>query len=62
MKPVSVMAHRPAHIDASEWQARVSLAACYRLVASLGLDDMIYNHISMRVPGTTDQFLSLIHI
>jgi len=57
MKPVSVMAHRPAHIDASEWQARVSLAACYRLVASLGLDDMIYNHISMRVPGTTDQFL-----
>ncbi len=36
---------------------RVDLAACYRLVARLGLDDMIYNHISARVPGTRDQFL-----
>ncbi|GAB3117965.1 class II aldolase/adducin family protein [Bordetella tumbae] len=41
----------------AEWEARVSLAACYRLVAQLGLDDLIYNHISLRVPGTDDQFL-----
>lgn len=41
----------------AEWEARVSLAACYRLVAELGLDDLIYNHISLRVPGTDDQFL-----
>ncbi|NHN84950.1 class II aldolase/adducin family protein [Acetobacter musti] len=40
-----------------EWQARTDLAACYRLVASMGLDDLIYNHISMRVPGTDNQFL-----
>lgn len=40
-----------------EWQARKDLAACYRLVAGMGLDDLIYNHISMRVPGTDDQFL-----
>jgi ribulose-5-phosphate 4-epimerase/fuculose-1-phosphate aldolase len=45
------------HIDDSEWEARVALAACYRLIAQLGLDDMIYNHISMRVPGRPGEFL-----
>ena len=40
-----------------EWEARVKLAACYRMVAKLGMDDLIYNHISMRVPGHEDQFL-----
>lgn len=44
-------------ISDAEWQARVDLAACYRLVAQLGLDDMIYNHISMRVPGRDGEFL-----
>ena len=44
-------------MDTAEHEARVSLAACYRLVARLGLDDMIYNHISLRVPGREDQFL-----
>jgi ribulose-5-phosphate 4-epimerase/fuculose-1-phosphate aldolase len=43
--------------DPAEWDARVKLAACYRLVAKLGMDDLIYNHISMRVPGHQDQFL-----
>ena len=33
------------------------LAACYRMVARLGMDDLIYNHISARVPGHEDQFL-----
>ncbi len=42
---------------ATEAEARVALAACYRLIARLGLDDMIYNHVSLRVPGTADQFL-----
>src|SRR6218665_2054039 len=46
-----------SHIDDAEWQARVDLAACYRLVARLGLDDMVYNHISMRVPGRPGEFL-----
>lgn len=48
---------KPAHIDESEWKARVDLAACYRLIAQLGLDDMIYNHISLRVPGRPGEFL-----
>ena len=33
-----------------EWQARVDLAACYRLVDLYGMSDMMANHISMRVP------------
>ncbi len=48
---------RRSAVDPVEWQARVALAACYRLVAKLGLDDLIYNHISARVPGREDQFL-----
>jgi ribulose-5-phosphate 4-epimerase/fuculose-1-phosphate aldolase len=35
-----------------EAELRVQLAACYRLVAHFGLDDLIYNHISARIPGT----------
>jgi hypothetical protein len=37
--------------SAEEWQARVDLAACYRLVDLYGMSDMMANHISMRVPG-----------
>lgn len=44
-------------VGEAEWQARVDLAACYRLVADLGLTEMIANHISVRVPGHDDQFL-----
>jgi ribulose-5-phosphate 4-epimerase/fuculose-1-phosphate aldolase len=44
-------------VDPTEWDARFKLAACYRLVAKLGMDDLIYNHISLRVPGHQDQFL-----
>lgn len=36
---------------------RVQLAACYRLVAHFGMDDLIYNHISVRVPGAAEHFL-----
>lgn len=38
-------------VSAEEWQARVDLAALYRLVALYGWDDLIYTHISARVPG-----------
>jgi ribulose-5-phosphate 4-epimerase/fuculose-1-phosphate aldolase len=34
-----------------EWQARVDLAACYRLVGPYEVSDMMANHISSRVPG-----------
>jgi ribulose-5-phosphate 4-epimerase/fuculose-1-phosphate aldolase len=42
---------------ATEWQARVDLAACYRLVAIYGMSDMMANHISARVPGEDGAFL-----
>jgi ribulose-5-phosphate 4-epimerase/fuculose-1-phosphate aldolase len=43
--------------SASEWQARVDLAAAYRLCALYGWDDLLGTHLSTRVPGTHDQFL-----
>jgi ribulose-5-phosphate 4-epimerase/fuculose-1-phosphate aldolase len=41
----------------AEWQTRIDLAACYRLVALYGWDDLIFTHISARVPGSHDHFL-----
>lgn len=46
-----------ARWSSEEWQTRVDLAACYRLVAHFGMDDSIYTHISARVPGRHDHFL-----
>lgn len=46
-----------ARFGASEWQARVDLAAAYRLVALHGMDDSIFTHISARVPGEDGRFL-----
>ena len=42
---------------AAEWQARVDLAACYRLVAIYGMSDMMANHITARVPDEDGAFL-----
>jgi ribulose-5-phosphate 4-epimerase/fuculose-1-phosphate aldolase len=47
----------PAGMDPAEWAARVELAACYRLLAHLGWHELIYNHVTLRVPGTADSFL-----
>ena len=41
----------------AEWEARQQLAACYRIFAHLGWDELIYNHISLRVPGEDEAFL-----
>jgi ribulose-5-phosphate 4-epimerase/fuculose-1-phosphate aldolase len=41
----------------AEWEARVNLAACYRLVEIYGMADMMANHISVRVPDEEDAFL-----
>jgi len=41
----------------SEQQARIDLAACYRLIALYGMDDIVYTHISARVPGPEEHFL-----
>ena len=44
-------------VSAEEWAVRVDLAACYRLVARFGWEDLVFTHITARVPGTEDQFL-----
>lgn len=44
-------------VSSGEWDIRVELAACYRLMAHFGLTDLIYNHITARVPGDEHHFL-----
>jgi len=46
-----------SQVDEVEWQLRVELAACYRLVAHYGWDDLIFTHISARLPGPDHHFL-----
>src|SRR3546814_19928998 len=43
--------------DGAERQTRIDLAACYRLVARYGMADLIYNHITARVPGPEHHLL-----
>src|SRR5262245_4647511 len=47
----------PPGISAQEWRVRCDLAATYRLVAHFGMTDVIYTHISARLPGAGHQFL-----
>jgi ribulose-5-phosphate 4-epimerase/fuculose-1-phosphate aldolase len=44
-------------VSAGEWQTRVDLAACYRLVALYGWDDLVFTHITAKVPGADHEFL-----
>ena len=44
-------------VSAEEWQVRVDLAALYRLVARFGWDDLVFTHITARVPGDENHFL-----
>ena len=44
-------------VSEQEWQLRVDLAACYRLVALYGWTDLIFTHLSARIPGPEDHFL-----
>lgn len=46
-----------SRVSAEEWELRVNLAACYRLIAMYGWDDLIFTHISARVPGPEEHFL-----
>ncbi|HKT55067.1 MAG TPA: class II aldolase/adducin family protein [Caulobacteraceae bacterium] len=41
----------------AERQLRIDLAACYRLIAHLGLNELTYNHVSARIPGARDEIL-----
>jgi len=61
-KPAKLaMATSQGMMSDAEWQARIDLAAVYRLVAHYGWDDVIYNHASMRVPGEPRMFLMKRH-
>src|SRR3954452_6638295 len=44
-------------VSAEEWEIRVDLAAAYRMVAHYGWDDLIFTHLSARVPGPEHHFL-----
>jgi ribulose-5-phosphate 4-epimerase/fuculose-1-phosphate aldolase len=44
-------------VSPEEWRTRVDLAAAYRLVAEFKWDDLVFTHITARVPGSEDQFL-----
>src|SRR6201987_382947 len=44
-------------VSSEEWQARLELAACYRLVDKYGMTDLTYNHITARIPGSPDHLL-----
>lgn len=54
---VAGVASLKGKVSVEEWQARVDLAALYRLVALYGWDDLIYTHISARIPGPEHHFL-----
>ncbi|HWI14563.1 MAG TPA: class II aldolase/adducin family protein [Burkholderiales bacterium] len=60
---MSIIGGKAAHatvrerVSADEWAARVDLAACYRLAVHFRLTDLIYTHISARVPGPDHHFL-----
>lgn len=57
MESISTATSRPAAMSEDEWRVRVELAACYRLVAHFGWDDLIFTHLSARVPGPEHHFL-----
>jgi ribulose-5-phosphate 4-epimerase/fuculose-1-phosphate aldolase len=44
-------------VSATEWEVRVNLAACYRLMHEFGMVEMVANHISARIPGADNEFL-----
>jgi ribulose-5-phosphate 4-epimerase/fuculose-1-phosphate aldolase len=59
MSPVAVipMPSRRVEVSAEEWQLRLDLAAAYRLAALFKWDDLVFSHISARVPGPHEHFL-----
>lgn len=46
-----------SQVSAEEWQLRTDLAACYRIIAMYGWDDLVFTHVSARVPGPDEHFL-----
>ncbi|RZM15712.1 MAG: class II aldolase, partial [Sphingomonas sp.] len=57
MEPTAAETTIKDQVSAEEWALRVDLAAAYRLVALYGWDDLIFTHLSARVPGPEHHFL-----
>ena len=57
MHPSLAIPSLQGKVPDAEWQTRVDLAACYRLAADFGWSDLVFTHITARVPGSGDQFL-----
>ena len=59
MNAPAIKIHKPVReqVSKEEWETRVNLAACYRLMAEYGMVEMTANHISARVPGVQNEFL-----
>lgn len=57
MNVITESQHVKARVSAEEWEQRVALAAAYRLIAHYGWDDLVYTHLSARVPGKEHHFL-----
>ena len=57
VKRIGALRQQKSRVGADEREARVNLAACYRLVAHYGWSDLIYTHVSLRVPGTENHYL-----
>ena len=57
MSQISAAVSVKEQVSPEEWRMRVELAAVYRLVALYGWDDLVFTHISARVPNTENEFL-----
>lgn len=57
VSPQSDTTPSPADFSAAEWAVRLDVACAYRLFHRFGWHELIYNHITARVPGTRDRFL-----
>ena len=53
----ALLARSPSGMAETEWRARLELAACYRIFDSLGWTELIYNHITLRLPGPERHYL-----
>ena len=56
MEPLNIPSVQ-SKVSTDEWQTRIDLAACYRLVALYGWTDLVFTHITAKIPGVENQFL-----
>tara|TARA_B110001452_G_scaffold5618_1_gene5288 strand:- start:2349 stop:3119 length:771 start_codon:yes stop_codon:yes gene_type:complete len=52
-----ILLENPLSVPDDEWQLRCDLAACYRLFVKFGWTDLIFTHLSVRVPGNSEHYL-----